>query len=84
MENIEIIRKIDELGRIVLPLELRQALELNKNTPVQIRLDIEKQQIIIHKEKPGCTFCGNENNLIPHKGKNICTDCIAESSAKKK
>ena len=75
MKATGITRKIDELGRIVLPIELRRSLEIGEKDPLEIYVEDEK--IILREYKAACGFCGNEDNIIEYKGKNICADCIA-------
>jgi transcriptional pleiotropic regulator of transition state genes len=75
MKATGITRKIDELGRIVLPIELRRSLEIGEKDPLEIY--VEDDKIILRKYKSACVFCGNEDNIIEYKGKNICADCIA-------
>jgi len=75
MKATGITRKIDELGRIVLPIELRRSLEIGEKDPLEIY--VEDVKIILRKYKSACVFCGNEDNIIEYKGKNICADCIA-------
>ncbi len=75
MKSTGITRKIDELGRIVLPIELRRGLEIGEKDALEIY--VEEDRIILRKYKPSCVFCGNEDSIIEYKGKNICADCIA-------
>ncbi|MDS1004964.1 AbrB/MazE/SpoVT family DNA-binding domain-containing protein [Clostridium sporogenes] len=77
MKNTGIVRKIDSLGRIVLPKELRKALDINDNeTPLEIYT--EGEQIILKKYAPACIFCGEAKEVINFKGKNICKKCMRE------
>lgn len=76
MKSTGITRKIDELGRIVLPIELRRGLEIGEKDALEIY--VEEDRIILRKYKPSCVFCGNEDNIIDYKGKYICADCIAQ------
>ena len=69
-----IIRKVDELGRIVLPIELRRNLNIEERDCLEIYLEGEK--IILSKYEPACIFCGSSNGLVSHRGKNICRECI--------
>lgn len=73
MESI--VRKLDELGRIVLPREFRQALDLSEKSEVRIWADAENSQIVIQKEEPTCIFCGNMEDLKQLRGKSICALC---------
>ncbi|WP_321834040.1 AbrB/MazE/SpoVT family DNA-binding domain-containing protein [Clostridium butyricum] len=76
MKSIGIVRKVDELGRIVIPMELRRTLGIAEKDAVEIFVDGE--QIIMKKYNPSCIFCGEARNAISYKGKNICTDCLEE------
>lgn len=69
-----VVRKIDELGRIVLPIELRRTLDLNEGDPVEFYVDGE--EIIVKKYIPGCCFCGKLDSLKQIHGKKICPDCV--------
>lgn len=76
MKSIGIVRKIDELGRIVLPIELRNKMDINTKDSVEIYVDNDK--IILKKYQPCCVFCGNADNVTMFKGKLVCRDCIEE------
>lgn len=73
MKSAGIVRKIDELGRFVIPKETRELLGINIGDSLEIFMDGE--EIILRKYAPGCTFCGNMNDLIIFKGINICGEC---------
>lgn len=81
MKSIGIVRKVDELGRIVIPMELRRTLGIAEKDAVEIFVDGE--QIIMKKYNPSCIFCGEARNVISNKGKNICTDCLEEIKNRK-
>lgn len=68
--------EIDELGRIVVPMELRKSLNLAENDPIEIFVDGE--MVVLKKYVPGCIFCGEVNEIINYKGKNICKSCMKE------
>ncbi len=74
MKSTGIVRKVDELGRIVLPKELRGVLNIEIKDPLEIYT--EDEFIILKKYMPGCVFCGNMNNTRRIKDKTICEDCI--------
>ena len=76
MKSIGIVRKIDELGRIVLPIELRNKMDINTKDSVEIFVDNDK--IILKKYQPCCVFCGNADNVTMFKVKLVCRDCIEE------
>ena len=73
MKSTGIVRKIDELGRVVLPMELRRVLNLNVKDSIEIY--VEGDNIILKKYEPCCIFCGNSTNIIDFKGKNVCENC---------
>ena len=74
MKSTGMTRKVDELGRIVIPIELRRMLQIEEKDPLEIYIDGEK--IILKKYEPGCIFCGNANNVTLFKSKNICKECL--------
>lgn len=74
-----IVRKIDDLGRIVLPAEMRRALDLSVQDPVEIR--VEGNQIILRKHTSACAFCGASRSLVSFRGKYVCPSCIKELSS---
>ncbi len=76
METTGIVRKLDELGRIVLPMELRKTLDLKVKDSIEITTD--KGSIILRKYSPACIFCGKETKVANFKGKNICSKCLNE------
>ncbi len=76
MKSTGIVRKVDELGRIVLPIELRRTLDIDVKDSLEIYVD--GSQIILKKYEPACVFCGNAKDVINFKGKNICRNCLSE------
>jgi len=76
MKSTGIVRKVDELGRVVIPKELRDTMDITEGTPLEIY--VEGSTIILKKYEPGCVFCNNVKDVIDFKGKNICPDCIIE------
>lgn len=76
MNKSNFVRKIDELGRIVLPMELRKILDIKEKDSLGIFLD--NDGIFIKKEKPSCIFCNSCINLKSFSEKNICQNCINE------
>jgi transcriptional pleiotropic regulator of transition state genes len=76
MKSTGVVRKVDELGRIVLPIELRRTLDIAEKDALEIFVDGDK--IILRKYEPACIFCGNAKDVIYYKGKNICKDCMDE------
>ena len=76
MKATGIVRKVDELGRIVLPIELRRTLNVHIKDPLEIFVDGE--YIMLKKYEPACIFCGNAKDVQSIHGKNVCVDCIEE------
>lgn len=76
MKATGIVRKVDELGRIVLPIELRRNLNINIHDPIEIFVDGE--YIMLKKYEPACIFCGNAKDIRVIRGKNVCASCIDE------
>ena len=76
MRAIGVVRKIDKLGRVVLPVELRRAFNIAIKDPVEIYTD--NDCIIIKKYNPQCIFCGEAHNVRHFNGKNICPSCMKE------
>ena len=76
MKSLGTVRKIDELGRIVLPIETRRRLNLEPKDPVEIF--VEKDRVIIKKYEPACIFCGEMNDIVDFKDRRICKKCLAE------
>ena len=73
MKSTGVVRKVDELGRIVLPIELRRTLGINEKDPLEIYVDNE--MIILKKYEPACVFCGNAEEITVFKGKKVCCNC---------
>ena len=82
MKSTGIVRKVDELGRIVLPIELRRTLNIAEKDSLEIY--VEDDTIILRKFETRCVFCGNTKNVVEYKGKNICPDCIRDIKNEKK
>ena len=76
MKATGIVRQIDEVGRIVLPVELRSTLGIDKKDSVEIFT--EGDTIILRKYQPTCVFCGKTENIKEFKKKLLCVDCIRE------
>lgn len=74
MKSTGIIRKVDELGRVVIPKEIRDSLEILEKDPVEIFTDGCK--VVIQKYNPTCCFCGNSNKLTTYKERLVCENCI--------
>ncbi|MGX8699085.1 MAG: AbrB/MazE/SpoVT family DNA-binding domain-containing protein [bacterium] len=76
MKATGIVRKVDELGRIVIPIELRRVLEIEVKDPLEIYT--EDDTIILKKYQPACIFCASAKNVVNYRGKNICENCLQE------
>ena len=76
MKSTGMFRRVDDLGRIVLPKELRTRLEIEEGDPLEIFL--EENKIILQKYQPSCTFCGSEDNIVYFQGKRVCAACLAQ------
>ena len=76
MKSTGIVRKVDELGRIVLPIELRRTLDIAEKDALEIY--VEGESIVLRKYQAACVFCGGAKNLVSHKGRNVCADCIGK------
>ena len=73
MKSTGIVRKLDELGRIVLPIELRRTLNLAEKDAVEIY--VEGENIILRKYEPNCAFCGEAKHLVEYRGRQVCQRC---------
>ena len=73
MKSTGIVRKVDELGRIVLPIELRRTLDIAEREALEIYVD--GSAIVLKKYQPACIFCGNARDVSTYKGKNVCVNC---------
>lgn len=73
MKATGIVRKIDHLGRVVLPIELRRVLDIDKDSALEIY--VENDSIILRKYEPACIFCKSTQNVKPYLERNICCDC---------
>lgn len=76
MKSTGIVRKVDELGRIVLPSELRKVLNINIKDPLEIY--VSGDSIILKKYIPACIFCDSADDVKKFKGKNICKTCLEQ------
>ncbi|MBQ2961178.1 MAG: AbrB/MazE/SpoVT family DNA-binding domain-containing protein [Oscillospiraceae bacterium] len=74
MKSTGIVRKVDELGRIVLPIEMRRTLNIEEKDSLEIY--VEGDNVILRKYQPTCIFCESTKNLVNLRGKNVCPDCI--------
>ena len=80
IKSTGIVRKVDELGRVVIPIELRRNLGISEKDALEIYVDADK--IILKKYEPACIFCGNAEDVENFKGKNICRECASSVAVK--
>ena len=80
MKSTGIVRKMDDLGRIVLPIELRRTLEISERDSLEIF--IEDNMIVLKKYQPACIFCGNAKDVSTFRGRNICPSCMQEIASR--
>ncbi|MHB1418713.1 MAG: AbrB/MazE/SpoVT family DNA-binding domain-containing protein [Bacillota bacterium] len=71
-----IVRRVDDLGRVVIPKEIRKTHRIGENDALEIF--VNGDNIILRKYEPACVFCGNADKVINFKGKNVCPNCIKE------
>ena len=78
MKSTGIVRKLDELGRVVIPKEIRNKLDIEEKDPIEIYLDWTS--IVLKKFETGCIFSNNPKDLISYKDKLICKKCLSKIS----
>ncbi len=76
MKSVGIVRKMDDLGRVVLPIELRRNFDINEKDGLEIFVD--GSDIILRKHEPNCIFCDSGDGITQYKGKNVCGKCRSE------
>lgn len=76
MKSTGVIRRLDELGRIVIPMELRNKYNIKEKDPIEIFVD--GSSIVLRKCEPNCTFCGGSKKMITFENKLICEKCISK------
>ena len=79
MKFTGIVRKIDELGRVVLPKELRETMGITAKDALEIY--VRDDEIIFKKYEPFCVFCHGITDIVIFEGKNVCSDCIQSLSS---
>jgi len=79
MKATGVVRKVDELGRIVLPKELRDTFDIKIKDPLEIFVDGE--MMILKKYQPSCLFCNSVEETIRFKGKLVCSACITDGKS---
>ena len=78
MKSTAIIRRVDELGRVVIPIELRNQFGILEKDPIEIYVD--GSTIVLKKYVPNCIFCGSDKDLSQYRDKQICKKCINKIS----
>ncbi|WP_145142366.1 AbrB/MazE/SpoVT family DNA-binding domain-containing protein [Paenibacillus sp. Y412MC10] len=78
MKNTGMVRPLDELGRIVIPKEIRQTLGIDEGDPLEFFEDLDGKQMMIRKLKSGCLFCKTIDTISDYKGQLICEACVRE------
>lgn len=78
MKSTGIVRKLDELGRVVIPKEIRNKLDIEEKDPIEIYID--GTSIVLRKFELGCIFCNNSKDLTTYKDKLICGKCLSKIS----
>lgn len=76
MKSTGIVRRVDELGRVVIPIELRNKFDIKEKDPIEIY--VEGSSIILKKYEPNCIFCGSTKKLVHFKDKLICSKCAKQ------
>ena len=76
MKSTGVVRRLDELGRITLPIDARRALHIDLRDEIDI--SVENDKIILKKNNPSCVFTGKTRNLIEYKGKFVNKDTVVE------
>ena len=80
MKSTGIVRKIDELGRVVIPMEMRRSMAIEDGDAFEIFVD--EDRIVLSKYTPFCVFCGSSDGLVDYHGKRVCKACRAELGAR--
>ena len=79
MKTTGIVRKLDDLGRIVIPKETREQLYIAIKEPLEIFIDEENTAIVLKKYTPGCVLCGDMGESKMISGKNVCFNCLEKA-----
>ncbi len=74
MKSTGIVRKLDQLGRIVIPKELRTTFDIKETDPIEIFVD--GTDIVLRKYQQTCVFCGEADNLVEFNDKVVCSNCL--------
>lgn len=76
MKSTGVVRQLDTLGRVVIPIELRRTMDIAVKDTLEIF--VEGDQIILKKYHPCCIFCNEANDVVHYKGKLVCKKCLEE------
>ena len=76
MKTSGIIRRIDDLGRVVIPVEMRRVLDIGEREALSISL--ENNAIVLRRARTGCVFCGGGKDVIDFRGKLVCPRCVRQ------
>ncbi len=74
MKSTGVVRKLDELGRIVIPIEIRRVMDISERDTMEIFVD--QDSIVLKKYHPTCVFCNDARDVLPYKDKMICRNCL--------
>lgn len=80
MKNTGIVRRVDRLGRIVIPKETRTTLGIEIRDSLEIF--VSEDSILLRKYVPSCVFCGETDGLVEYMGKKVCRKCREEARNK--
>ncbi len=81
MKSTGIVRQMDDLGRVVIPVELRRTLQIDRRDPLEIF--VEGDKIILKKYEAACVFCGSTQDTVSFKEKSVCSHCLTQISNSK-
>jgi transcriptional pleiotropic regulator of transition state genes len=81
VKDTGIVRHIDDLGRIVIPIEIRKRFGIEKRDPLEIY--VKGDRIVLGKVTEGCTFCGRSRELVEHYGRSVCVHCRSDLALSK-
>jgi AbrB family transcriptional regulator, transcriptional pleiotropic regulator of transition state genes len=79
MHDTGIVRRVDDLGRIVIPMELRRTLGIRVKDPIAIY--VEGERIILERHRDSCAICGEPGEMLEVKGRPVCNDCVTSIGA---
>ena len=80
MKSTGVVRKLDDLGRIVIPIELRRTMDIGLRDTLEIF--VEDDKIVLKKYHPACIFCNDARDVVTYKGKLVCRRCLDEMKKK--